>query len=197
MSQEPEEKIHIVKMVADFCTAIYWREENYGISPVIRKINGELGVDFEGADFIPYSDLGYNSELGFYQISAFPEFENETLPYSAEGQIITLKEVVMTRGIEAALRRAGLEFPYIAQLVARYSRGDWGDTGNWREIEVTDKEIQSGAMATAEGGKLNLIGALTGINRILASYTTEELGRVWIITESDRSVTTILFPEEY
>jgi len=32
--------------------------------------------------------------------------------------------------------------------------------------------------------------------RVLSSYEVGE-GRVWIITEADRSVTTILLPEEY
>jgi hypothetical protein len=32
--------------------------------------------------------------------------------------------------------------------------------------------------------------------RVLSSYETTA-GRIWIITESDRSVTTILLPEEY
>lgn len=199
MSREPgDSPEHIVKMIGDFCTEVnYGLGSINGIEPNIRIIEGALGVNFEGADFIPYSDLGYNSELGFYQISAFPGFENESLPYSAEGVILSLGEVVMTRGIEAALRRAGLDRDFVIGLIERYSRGDWGDLGNWREIEVTDKELQLGAMVTAEGAKLNLIGALTGINRLLASYTTEELGKVWIITESDRSATTILFPEEY
>jgi len=32
--------------------------------------------------------------------------------------------------------------------------------------------------------------------RVLSSYPVEE-GRVWIITEADRSYTTLLLPEEY
>ena len=194
----PESPEHIVKMIGDFCTEVnYGLGSINGIEPNIRIIEGALGVYFEGAEFIPYSDLGYNSELGFYQISAFPEFENESLPYSAEGVILSLGEVVMTRGIEAALRRAGLDRDFVIGLIERHSRGDWGDLGNWRDIRVTDRELELGDMATAEGSKLSLIGALTGINRIISSYTTEELGQVWIITESDRSATTILFPEEY
>ncbi len=189
---------HIVKLIADFCTGIYFGEDDSGISPVIRKIEGELGVLFEGADFIPYSDLGLNRELGFYQISAFPGYENESLLYSAEGVILSLGEVVMTIGIEEKLERARISpREYLSGLIGRYSRGDWGSSGYWRDIEVTDKELQFGAMETSEDSKLNLIGALTGINRLLVSYETEEIGRLWIVTESDRSVTTILLPEEY
>lgn len=34
-------------------------------------------------------------------------------------------------------------------------------------------------------------------NRILSAYTLPDDTRIWIITEADRSVTTILLPEEY
>lgn len=34
-------------------------------------------------------------------------------------------------------------------------------------------------------------------NRILSAYTLPDETRIWIITEADRSVTTILLPEEY
>ncbi|MEL7562600.1 hypothetical protein [Dehalogenimonas sp. 4OHTPN] len=33
--------------------------------------------------------------------------------------------------------------------------------------------------------------------RILSAYEAEGLPKIWIITEADRSATTILFPEEY
>ena len=36
-----------------------------------------------------------------------------------------------------------------------------------------------------------------GDDRILAMYEDEKYGKIWIITERDRSATTILFPSEY
>ena len=33
--------------------------------------------------------------------------------------------------------------------------------------------------------------------RILSAYESGELPKIWIITEADRSATTILFPDEY
>jgi hypothetical protein len=60
--------------------------------------------------------------------------------------------------------------------IARHAAGDWGDlcTFDRRQNEV----------------------ALRDGYRVLSSYP---VGRecVWIITEADRSVTTILLPEEY
>jgi hypothetical protein len=61
-------------------------------------------------------------------------------------------------------------------LLARHATGDWGDlcTFDRRQNEI----------ALREG------------YRIFSSYNTPT-GQVWIITEADRSVTTILLPEEY
>ena len=67
---------------------------------------------------------------------------------------------------------------FINDSVNRYKAMDWGDTCD------EDKEANSAAIKNDE--------------RILAVYKypkTEE--EIWIITEWDRSVTTILFPHEY
>ena len=39
--------------------------------------------------------------------------------------------------------------------------------------------------------------ALTDGDRLLSSYLTDGGTKVWIITEWDRSITTVLLPEEY
>ena len=85
-----------------------------------------------------------------------------------------LAQIVATPGALAALAEAGhapLEF--ISQHVA----GDWGelDEQNRRENELSVKE---------------------GF-RILSAYTLSDGTKIWIITEADRSATTILLPEEY
>jgi hypothetical protein len=62
----------------------------------------------------------------------------------------------------------------------RHFRGDWGDV-------------------CKEDAALN-DAAVTNGSRILSSYpldTLAEESRVWIITEADRSRTTVLFPSEY
>ena len=61
-------------------------------------------------------------------------------------------------------------------LIARHACGDWGD--------VCDKDARLNDQAVDLGG------------RILSSYNLDS-GRIWIITEADRSATTILTPEEY
>ena len=61
-------------------------------------------------------------------------------------------------------------------LIVRHAHGDWG------EIHPEDR--------TANDRAVRLGG------RIFSAYTLPQ-GRVWIITEADRSATTVLLPEEY
>lgn len=59
----------------------------------------------------------------------------------------------------------------------RHSKGDWGEVGkeDWQENEV----------ALSEG------------LRLFSVFRSKNGKKFWIITEADRSVTTILLPEEY
>lgn len=59
----------------------------------------------------------------------------------------------------------------------RHMTGDWGDVGN------DDKIANDSALTEYEG-------------RLFSAYDTP-CGRLWIITEWDRTVTTILRPEDY
>ena len=61
-------------------------------------------------------------------------------------------------------------------LLVRHLHGDWGD------LDEHDKQVNTDALE--QGG------------RVLSTYGTEG-SNVYIITEADRSVTTILRPDEY
>ena len=63
------------------------------------------------------------------------------------------------------------------EFLARHVRGDWGDVPEF-DAQENDVSVEKGA-------------------RILSAYSTWLGKRLWIITEADRSVTTILTPEEY
>lgn len=64
------------------------------------------------------------------------------------------------------------------EFIARHQRGDWG--------EVCEADKDENDLSLREGF------------RLLSEYTLPETGaKVWIITEADRSVTTLLLPEEY
>jgi hypothetical protein len=86
---------------------------------------------------------------------------------------LPLGRVLATPGALKLLTETG-GHPF--ELLARHATGDWG--------ELCAFDRRQNEMALREG------------YRILSSYPigTE---RVWVITEADRSVTTILLPEEY
>ena len=86
---------------------------------------------------------------------------------------LPLGRVVATPGALKLLSEMGRNpFGYIA----RHAAGDWGDLC---AFDRRQNEI-----------------ALRDGYRVFSSYDAPE-GRVWIITEADRSITTILLPEEY
>ena len=66
---------------------------------------------------------------------------------------------------------------YMADCVKRHATGDWGD------LDDEDKQANEEALVNGE--------------RIFSHYENAEGDRLYIITEWDRSVTTLLLPEEY
>ena len=54
----------------------------------------------------------------------------------------------------------------------------------------------TGGEVDSHDARENEISLLRGF-RLLSSYTTVAGDRLWIITEADRSATTLLLPEEY
>ena len=65
----------------------------------------------------------------------------------------------------------------IVAAVNRHYVGDWGD--------VCNEDYQANEEALAEGG------------RLFSVYHDRAGVKFWIITESDRSVTTVLLPDDY
>jgi hypothetical protein len=82
--------------------------------------------------------------------------------------------VVATPGALAALETAGRT---TTEFLDRHVAGDWGvvSTEDWHENEWSLENDQ----------------------RLLSAYPLSEGLTLWIITEADRSSTTILLPEEY
>lgn len=83
-----------------------------------------------------------------------------------------LGEIFVTPGVEELIDKGLLLDLYID----RHWRGDWGN------IDSEDKQTNEDAVLCGE--------------RILSSYNTIA-GRLWIITEADRSNTTAMTPDEY
>ena len=83
-----------------------------------------------------------------------------------------LGRTVITRGALAELSQAD-----VLKGLARHARGDWGNVceDDWK---ANDQALEDGT-------------------RLLSSYRSEAGRKFWIITEADRSATTVLLPEEY
>jgi hypothetical protein len=91
-----------------------------------------------------------------------------TIPLIPSGRLVA------TPGALALLEqvnRSPLEF------LSRHLRGDWGDLCQEDKAE-------------------NELSLKYGL-RLLSSYQLTDTEMIWIITEADRSVTTLLLPEEY
>lgn len=80
--------------------------------------------------------------------------------------------IVVTRAAEAKLSPVD-----VIRSLSRHLSGDWG--------ELCDEDWQENEIALVEG------------NRLFSSYVVAENVKLWIITECDRSVTTLLLPSDY
>ena len=86
---------------------------------------------------------------------------------------LPLGHVVATPGALEVVRDHGLD---VVGLIHRHRAGDWG--------AVSEHDARANNHAVGEG------------TRVLSAYETAG-GRLWIITEADRSATTVLLPSEY
>ncbi len=88
--------------------------------------------------------------------------------------LFSLGRVVATPGALDLLAAHNLD-PYT--FLSRHVTGDWGD--------LDPEDVATNAGAVEHGW------------RLLSNYPVSSTERLWIITEADRSVTTLLLPSEY
>lgn len=88
-------------------------------------------------------------------------------------------QVVTTRGVYDEMDMEPQFRDFVLRSFTRHFTGDWGD------LDPEDKQLNDEAVLNGD--------------RILSAYIYpgHEDWKIWIITEWDRSVTTILFPHEY
>ena len=86
---------------------------------------------------------------------------------------LPLGHVVATPGALDVARTHGLD---VLSLLHRHRDGDWGAVSD-HDARANDHAVEHGA-------------------RVLSAYETAG-GRLWVITEADRSATTVLLPSEY
>lgn len=88
-----------------------------------------------------------------------------------------LGQLVWTRGVNDKVVADEEFVKFVIDSLKRHASGDWGD--------LCDEDKQENELSLKEGF------------RLFSAYEKEGLPKIWIITEADRSVTTVLFPEEY
>ena len=108
--------------------------------------------------------------------SSAPATEREPEPGPVPGLLFETGRLVMTRAVSDLVERGVLD-PSL--YLRRHIAGDWG--------ELCDEDRQTNQQALRHG------------DRLLSSYdlSIDEEPRLWIITEADRSVTTLLLPSDY
>ena len=88
--------------------------------------------------------------------------------------LFSLGSIVATPGALRALASANQP---ATDFLERHAAGDWG--------ELDEEDVQENNFSLEHGF------------RLLSSYTTRLGDNIWVITEADRRVTTLLLPEEY
>lgn len=84
-------------------------------------------------------------------------------------------QLVMTAGVDELVRQGRLN---PSSYLRRHLSADWGD------LDESDRRLNDAALQSGE-------------DRLFSSYQVAADLKLWIITEWDRSVTTLLLPDEY
>ena len=103
-----------------------------------------------------------------------PSPDCDCAPTGPQSPRFPLGRVLATPGALDLLDRTATN---ALDLLKRHQCGDWGD--------VPPEDAAENDFSVANG------------LRILSSYRVSPTERIWIITEADRSATTLLLPQEY
>lgn len=97
---------------------------------------------------------------------------------------VELGNVFMSQKINLEIIQNPLFAVIVQGFLDRHLCGDWGD--------LEEEDIESNEFALCNNERL-----LSSYNLPNEVYTKTKENKVWIITEWDRSYTTVLFPSEY
>ena len=95
----------------------------------------------------------------------------------------SLGQLVLTRAVNDLVANSTSFSLVVTRSLNRHQQGDWGD------VCPDDKQANHEALAH---GDLRLFSVYTSPRHLPLDPVT-----IWIITEADRSATTVLFPEDY
>ena len=96
------------------------------------------------------------------------------MPQIEKRPLFDLGQLVATPGALTVLEKTG-QNPM--EFLSRHVTGDWG--------EIPEEDKQENQFSLEKGF------------RLLSSYRTAAGDRLWVITEANRSHTTLLLPDEY
>lgn len=89
-----------------------------------------------------------------------------------------LGRTVLTRGVNDKVAESSDFAKLVIDSLRRHASGDWG------YLSAEDKSANDEALRA-------------GDLRLLSAYEQTGQPKIWVITEADRSATTVLFPDEY
>lgn len=95
-----------------------------------------------------------------------------------------LGQLLWSRGVNDEIADNADFAQFVLDSTGRHAKGDWGD------MSREDKNENELALTR---GNLRIFSAYEQRSKVLNVL----LHKIWIITEADRSATTVLFPEEY
>jgi hypothetical protein len=118
--------------------------------------------------------LTWHSPTHFWRSTFHTVSADDVRPQPRRQPLFPLGQVVATPGALEALAEAG-QLPQ--EFLHRHVTGDWG-TLPPEDVHANEEALTSGA-------------------RLFSSYTTRLGVKIWVISEWDRSATTLLLPSEY
>jgi len=125
-----------------------------------------------------YEVLPFDSPKG-QELLRLMNQQRKILPYTVPlvGPKFDLGQIVMTSGVAEQVASDTPFAQFVTQSLKRHANADWG------EMSEEDKKENDYSL----GKRL----------RLFSAYEKKPFPKLWVITEADRSATTILFPEEY
>lgn len=167
------------------------REECRRYIEAIRKVCGpepegaRLTIKSQPHDFGSYLEVAVTFDGNNEQAAAYAAKCDEKAPKTwAEAEMVAPSPIKFQPGTVVAtvgaLEVVGENHHLLAELVRRHLSGDWG------EVDKEDAAANDRALKHGE--------------RVLSSYTVdgpEGKSKLWVLTEADRSSTTVLTPGEY
>jgi hypothetical protein len=102
--------------------------------------------------------------------------ENTTATTDTDPAVLDLGNLYVTSAVKAWRDSDELRPMLVLIALSQHEHGKWGD------VDAHDRAVNDDAVR--DGG------------RVLSAWKIDDR-RIWIISEADRSVTTVLFPEDY